>query len=103
MAKKRGRSPGFIMTDAHRLKIANSNILKYLMEHVCGNREMSATQVQAGVSLLKKVLPDLSSVELKGDPDNPIETVTRIELTTPDGYSPDRIAAEADPSIHGPS
>lgn len=69
----RGRKPGFQMSPEHRVKIQNSNILNALIEHVEGKREMSATQVSAGTALLKKVLPDLSSVEMKGDPDNPIE------------------------------
>jgi hypothetical protein len=59
----RGRKPGFVMSDEHRTKIANSQILKCLVEHVEGKREMSATQVSAGLGLLKKVMPDLSSAE----------------------------------------
>ena len=80
----RGRAPGFRMTEEHRTKIAKSKILQYLLEHVEGNREMSSTQVTVGVALLKKVLPDLQSTEIVGDPDNPVETVTRIELVAPD-------------------
>jgi hypothetical protein len=53
------------MDDSHRVKIANSNVLNALIEHVVGQREMSSTQVTAGVALLKKVLPDLQSVELE--------------------------------------
>jgi hypothetical protein len=60
----RGRPPGFRMTDEHRTKIRNSKILNVLIEHVEGQRDMSATQVTAGVALLRKVLPDLSSVEM---------------------------------------
>ncbi len=44
---------------------------------------MSATQVSAGLGLLKKALPDLSSVEISGDPENPLRTITRIELVAP--------------------
>jgi hypothetical protein len=55
----RGRKPGFVMSDEHRVKIQNSNILNALIEHVQGQREMSATQVSAGLGLLKKVMPDL--------------------------------------------
>lgn len=60
----RGRQPGFKMPDEHRGKIANSNILKALIEHVEGKREMSSTQVTAGLGLLKKALPDLQNVEV---------------------------------------
>lgn len=62
----RGRKPGFRMPDDHRVKIQNSNILNALVEHVEGKREMSSSQVTAGIALLKKVLPDLSSTELTG-------------------------------------
>lgn len=56
-----GREPGFRMTEEHRVKIKNSNILNALIEHVEGSREMSATQVSAGLGLLRKVMPDLAS------------------------------------------
>jgi hypothetical protein len=69
----RGRLPGFRMSDAHRVKIQNSNILNALMEHVRGKREMSSTQATVGIALLKKVLPDLQSVQISGDPEHPLE------------------------------
>lgn len=70
--KNRGRQPGFTMSDAHRVKIQNSNILSALIAHAEGEREMSATQVSAGLGLLRKCLPDLSAVEHSGDKDKPI-------------------------------
>lgn len=70
----RGRKPGFIMSDEHRVKIKNSNILNALIEHVEGKREMSGTQVTAGLGLLKKVLPDLATVEVSGPNGGPIQT-----------------------------
>jgi hypothetical protein len=85
----RGRKPGFRMSDEHRVKIQNSNILNALVEHVDGKREMSATQVSAGIALLKKVLPDLSGITLSGDAESPIETVTRIELVALDANPTD--------------
>jgi hypothetical protein len=60
----RGRQSGFRMSDEHRVKIQNSNILNALIEHVEGKRDMSATQVTAAVNLMKKVLPDLSAVQM---------------------------------------
>jgi hypothetical protein len=64
MPAGRGRPAGFRMDDSHRVKIQNSNILNALVEHVEGKREMSSTQVSAGIALLKKVMPDLSSVDV---------------------------------------
>lgn len=68
------------LTNEHRDKIKNSNILNALIGHAEGKREMSATQVTAGLGLLKKALPDLQSVELTGDADNPVEVVSTVEL-----------------------
>jgi hypothetical protein len=49
------------MPESHRVKIQNSNILNALIEHVEGVREMSSSQVTAGLGLLRKVLPDLAA------------------------------------------
>ena len=57
-------SGGVKLTDAHRAKIQNSNILNALIEHAEGRREMSGTQVTAGLGLLRKVLPDLAQTAL---------------------------------------
>jgi len=62
----RGRSPGFSMSNEHRDKIKNSNILNALIEHATGDREMSPSQVTAGLGLLRKVMPDLAATELSG-------------------------------------
>lgn len=65
----------FRMSNEHRLKIKNSNILNVLIEHVQGGREMSSTQVTAGIALLKKVMPDLANVQHSGDSANPVSMV----------------------------
>ena len=69
-AKKRGRAPGFVMSDAHRVKIQNSNILSSLINHIDGKQDMSSTQVTAGIALLKKVLPDMANVTINGSGEN---------------------------------
>ena len=73
----RGRKPGFRMSEEHRIKIQNSQILNALVEHVEGKREMSSSQVTAGIALLKKVLPDLSSVEHTGEDGGPLQVIVR--------------------------
>jgi hypothetical protein len=80
----RGRKPGFRMTDEHRTKIANSQILKCLIEHVEGKREMSGSQVTAGVALLKKVMPDLQSTELTGADGDALSMRLTVERTIVD-------------------
>ena len=82
---ERGRKPGFRMSEEHRVKIQNSNILNALIEHIEGKREMSGTQVTAGVALLRKVLPDLTSTTISGDADSPLQMISRIRLVGPDG------------------
>lgn len=74
----RGRPAGFRMTEEHRLKIKNSNILNALVEHVEGKREMTPTQVSAGLGLLKKVMPDLASTTIENGEDNPISVIHRV-------------------------
>jgi hypothetical protein len=64
-----GAGAGVKLTEEHRAKIQKSNILNALIEHAEGKREMSATQVTAGLGLLKKALPDLSSVEMSATHD----------------------------------
>jgi len=75
--KSRGRTKGFTMSIEHRTKIANSQTLKYLLEHVEGKREMSSTQIQAGIALIKKYLPDLQTTTLEGG-EKPVETKVQI-------------------------
>jgi hypothetical protein len=71
------------MTDEHRVKIANSNVLNALLEHVEGRRDMTSTQVSAGIALLKKVLPDLQSTENKTEitTQNVVALPARAETT----------------------
>lgn len=88
------------MTDEHRAKIQNSNILNALVEHCEGKREMSATQVTAGLGLLRKVLPDLTAVNHSGE----IETKRSSELTDDElaaiaaGGRASTVAAPVDPT-----
>lgn len=73
MTARRGRSPGFMMSDAHRTKIENSQILNRLIAHAKGEIQMTMTQVTVGLALIKKILPDLQSVELSGKDGGAIE------------------------------
>ena len=79
-ARGKGRPAGFRMPEEHRTKIANSKIFNRLIEHAEGTTEMSPTQVQVGLALMKKILPDLSSVEHTGDQKNPLSVIHTIEL-----------------------
>ena len=69
MARKRGREPGCVLTQKHRDKISKSNILHRLVSFVGGDPDvkLSPAQVTAALGLLKKVMPDLASVENTGE------------------------------------
>lgn len=56
-----------------RNKIKTSMLLNRLMEHVLGECEMSATQVKAAETLLKKTLPDIKAMELTGSDGGPVK------------------------------
>lgn len=53
------------MSDDHRDKIAKSKILNRLIRHAEGVEDMKQTEVNAGLALLKKVLPDLQALTLE--------------------------------------
>lgn len=79
--------------DEVKKRIQASQLINRLTEHALSKAPiMDASQVQAARALLNKVVPDLKAVEHSGDPDNPIRTVSRIELvplTPPDDDSKD--------------
>ena len=61
--------------DEVRARIQASQLVNRLTDHALGNCELSNTQVRAIEILLRKSIPDLSSVELTGDPENPLHVV----------------------------
>lgn len=56
-----------------RAKIQTSQILNRLMAHVEGKVELSPSQVRSAEILLRKTLPDLSSVEYSGPNGGPVQ------------------------------
>lgn len=60
-------------TEREKLKIRASMLLNRLESFAKGKVEMSAAQVQAARIVIGKVIPDLKSVEVTGDPDKPIK------------------------------
>lgn len=86
------------MSNEHRVKIQNSNILNALIEHVEGEREMSATQVSAGLGLLRKVMPDLAATADLGDAGElkPVNRMSDEELEAIAAGGGDRAAAKAE-------
>ncbi len=72
-----------------RAKIQTSQLINRLENHALGDLELTATQIKAIEVLIRKTLPDLSSVELSGEGGGPIETVQKIQLVGPDDDSTD--------------
>jgi len=65
--------------DEVRRKIQTSQLLNRLHSHAFGEVDLTAQQVRSIEILLRKVLPDVSTVTLRGDESGgPI--VTRVEL-----------------------
>jgi len=60
--------------DEIRTKIQASQLINVLQNHALGTdeTEMTATRMKAIELLLKKSVPDLSSIELTGDADAPM-------------------------------
>ena len=71
---QRGRKPGFKMTDHHKTKIGNSQILNNLIKHAEGKMELSTSQASTGLGLLGFVYPKMSAVQVSGDEENPVVT-----------------------------
>jgi hypothetical protein len=69
--------------DEIRTKIQASQLINVLQNHALGTdeTEMTATRMKAIELLLKKSVPDLSSIELTGDADAPlmIQVITGID------------------------
>lgn len=70
------------LSQAWRSAIQTSMLVNRLQDHVKGNVELSKSQVSAALGLLKKTAPDLSSVQMSGDPENPV--VQRVEMVVID-------------------
>jgi hypothetical protein len=62
-----------------RAKIQASQLINRLQDHVFGSVDVSSSQMKAIEILLKKSLPDLQSVELTGNQDNPV-AVTDVSI-----------------------
>lgn len=70
-----GRPINKLHQDDVRKKIQASQLINRLTDHALGEIELSNTQVRAIEILLKKTIPDISSIQIQGDADNPLKTV----------------------------
>ena len=67
--------------DEVRAKIQASQLINVLQNHALNDDgvEFSTTRLKAIEILLRKSIPDLSSVTVGGDEDNPLHVINKIE------------------------
>ncbi len=76
--------------DDVRTKIKVTELINRVQAYALGDLDdsaVSSNRLNAIKMLLNKALPDLQSVEITGDPHNPLSIVNKIELTALDGNS----------------
>lgn len=61
-------------------QIQACQIAKRLNDHVMLGLELNKSQVSAALGLLKKVVPDLASMQHSGDANNPIKIEAELEI-----------------------
>ena len=67
-----------------RDKIQASQLINRLESHALGECELTATQVRAIEVLLKKIIPDLSAVQVDGDGEGgPIQHALEVTFREP--------------------
>ena len=72
--------------DEVRQKIQASQLINRLMKHINSDVPiMNASQVNAATKLLNKVLPDLSTTNLQGNPDAPVRHRVEFAIIDPEG------------------
>lgn len=60
-------------SERDKARIRATQLLNRLNSFALGKVELSAAQVQAARIVIGKVIPDLKSIEVTGDPDRPIK------------------------------
>jgi hypothetical protein len=66
--------------DDVRAKIKVGNIIDRLEKHINGDIELSATQVTSAKILLDKTVASLSSTELTGNSDKPLDMTATVRF-----------------------
>lgn len=61
-----------------RKRIQATLLLKKLEDHVLNGSEMKTSQIRAAEALLRKVVPDLSSVQVSGEGGGAVQHAVRV-------------------------
>jgi hypothetical protein len=78
-----GRPLGLRHAEQTRRAIQATKLVQRLQNCAMGSLDLTKEQIRSIEILLKKTLPDLSSVELTGDADNPVRVQGIIDLVRP--------------------
>ena len=78
-----GRPLGLRHAEQTRRAIQATKLVQRLQDCAMGKLDLTKEQIRSIEILLKKTLPDLSSVELTGDSDNPVKFQGVINLVRP--------------------
>lgn len=77
--RPKGSGKGVPMSQEHRDKIRNSNVLSRLIKHAEGKEpDMAGTEVQAASTLLSFAFPKLQATQVSGDAENPVKLIVTI-------------------------
>jgi hypothetical protein len=90
-----GRKAGFRHNENTRSRIRAAHILRrfdveFDRKPNSKTPELTDNQIKIGFGLLRKVLPDLQSIVLAGDADNPVVTRIIEEIVDPVDKTPKR-------------
>lgn len=66
------------LSEEHRKKIQTSAIVNRLNSIAVGKVDVTPTQMRAIEVALRKTVPDLTSITIKGDEANPLNAVVRF-------------------------
>lgn len=69
------------LSDNWKDGIRASNIMRRLYDHCNGDVEMSMSQINAAKIVLSKIVPDLARQEIIGDPENPVNVISKVEFS----------------------
>lgn len=71
-------------SDEVRAKIQASMLIRGLQDNFEGKKNLTSGQIKSAEILLRKSVPDLSSIELSSDPNKPVQIVSQIRLVDMD-------------------
>ena len=83
-----------------RAAIQTTQLVKRLQENALGDLELTAQQQKSIEILLRKTLPDLQSITISGDAENPVALTVAAAGTSLDGKL-ERLIAAGTPKPEG--